>query len=222
VFRDATEFDKTLCGDSWKNSVASRVDMFNGSKGRIGNESECSPTPTATPTATPTKIIVAACIAAFVLLLVLGLVVFRRHWQQKAWAYWTPNPMHEHKDTVGGKGKGLIIRLFKDRSNRAVQITRGADDAQLLTLVPARWLIQEEQLRLSKEVLGGGSSGIVKQGTFGSCAVAVKHVSLHFLNMENHLKRRRQVSVKPIMNIGQTETPDHRRKKIIQKTRETN
>jgi hypothetical protein len=119
--------------------------------------------------------------------------------------------MHEPKDTVGGKGP---IRLFKLRSDRAVEITRGADDAQLSTLVPGRWLIQEKQLRLSKEVLGGGSSGIVKKGTFGSCAVAVKHVSLHFLNMEDHLKRR-QVSVKPIMNIGQTETPDHRRNKII-------
>ena len=190
MFRGALEFDQTFCGDSWINSNASKVGTFDESKGGIGDESQCSPT----PTGTPTEIIVAGCIAAFVLLLVLGMVVFRRHCQQKAWAYWTPNPMHEHKDTVGGKEMGPIIRLFKGRSNRAVQITKGADDAHLLTLVPARWLIQEKQLRLSKEVLGGGSSGIVKQGTFGSCAVAVKHVSLHFLNMENHLERRRQVS----------------------------
>jgi hypothetical protein len=76
-----------------------------------------------------------------------------------------------------------------------VDIKRGADDAQLSALVPGRWLIREAQLHLSKDVLGGGSSGIVKKGTFGSCAVAVKHVSLHFLNMEDHLKRRRQVRV---------------------------
>ena len=157
--------------------------------------------------------IVGACIAAaFVPVLVLGMVVvFRRHWKQKAWAaYWTPNPLH--------KGP---IRLFKDRSDRAVQITRDADDAQISALVSARWLIEEKQLRLSKEVLGGGSSGIVKKGTFGSCAVAVKHVSLHFLNMEDPLKRR-QVRVKPIMNIGQRQKHkiDHRRKTIVQKIRE--
>ncbi len=88
-----------------------------------------------------------------------------------------------------------------------MQITRAKDDAQMSVLVSARWLIQEKQLHLSKEVLGGGSSGTVKKGTFGSCAVAVKHVPLHFLNMEDPLKRR-QVRVKPIMNIGQTATQD--------------
>jgi hypothetical protein len=194
--------------------------MFSGSAGSIGYEWQCRPTdpidpilPADPPAGTPTGIIVAACIAAFVL--VLGMVVFRRHRMQKSWAYWTPNPMHEHKDTVGGN---FPIKLFKRRSDCAVQITRG-DSQELSTLVPPCWLIQEKQLRLSKELLGGGSSGIVKKGTFGSCAVAVKHVSLHFLNMEDHLKRR-QVSVKPTRNIGQTETPDLRRKKITQRTRE--
>jgi hypothetical protein len=165
--------------------------------------------------------IVGACIAAAFVLVLGMVVVFRRHWKQKAWAaYWTPNPLHEHQDTVGGEGP---IRLFKDRSARAVQITRDADDAQLSALVSARWLIQEKQLRLSKEVLGGGSSGIVKKGTFGSCAVAVKHVSLHFLNMENPLKRR-QVRMKPIMNIGQRQKHkiDHRREKKSYKRQEKN
>jgi hypothetical protein len=170
--------------------------MFDGSAGSIGDERECSPPPP------PTVTIVAACVAAFVL--VLGMVVFRRHWKQKAWAYWTPNPMHEHKDTVGGQRS---VRLFKNGADCAVQITRGTDDAQLSTLVPARWLIEEKQLCLSKEVLGGGSSGIVKKGTFGSRAVAVKHVSLHFLNMEDdHLKsRQREEGDDPILKSFQRE-----------------
>jgi serine/threonine protein kinase len=164
--------------------------MFDaGSAGRIGDESLCS---SPTPFVLGPAFIVAACIAAFVL--VLGMVVFRLHWQRK-----TPpipfslyEPLYEkHQDTtttVGGTRSS--IRLFKTGADCAVQITR-PDDARIRTIVPSRYLIQQKQLCLSKEVLGGGSSGIVKKGTFGSCAVAVKHVSLHFIK-EDHLKRRRR------------------------------
>ncbi len=45
MFRNTEEFDQILCGDSWINSRASKVEMFDGSKGSIGNEAQCSPTP---------------------------------------------------------------------------------------------------------------------------------------------------------------------------------
>jgi hypothetical protein len=68
----------------------------------------------------------------------------------------------------------LTLTLTPTRSDRADQITREA-------LAPQeKLLIQKKQLRLSKEVLGYGYSGIVKKGTFGSCAVAVKHIPLQF------------------------------------------
>jgi hypothetical protein len=75
-----SEFNQTLCGDSWINNDASReVGIFQGSAGgRIGDDNictcnipdeslrdgQCSPTPTDTDTPT-VKGIVGACIAKF-------------------------------------------------------------------------------------------------------------------------------------------------------------
>ncbi len=109
-----------------------------------------------------------------------------------------------------------------------IKIKRDLDGATLSILVPSDfwipdwipdWIPEEETsdvwipekekrlLRLSQEILGGGSNGIVKKGTFGSIAVAVKHVSLHFLNMgEDQLKRRQgEEGDDPFLKILQQE-----------------
>ncbi len=89
------------------------------------------------------------------------MVVFRRH-------YWQQYENHQDTTTTTTATTNAtattILRLFQNGADYAVQITRGGDDAQLSTLVPARWLIPAKQLRLSKDVLGGGNSGIVKKG----------------------------------------------------------